>query len=346
MKALVLEDYKQFVYKDMPDPKARPDEVLIAVKACGICGSDVHGMDGSTGRRRPPIIMGHEAAGEIVEVGVDVSDWQVGDRVTFDSTVYCGTCHFCRRGQANLCEDRRVLGVSCADYKQHGAFADLVAVPERVLYKLPDELSYEKAALVEPVSIAFHAVNRTPMVLNSSVVVFGAGMIGLLTIQALCLAGYGTIVAVDLDPDKLDIARQVGADYTFLADDVDLIPNILTLSHGRGADRVFEAVGIEATVNAAFQAVRKGGAITLIGNLAPEVNFPLQSAVTREITLYGVCASCGEYPACLDMIARGGIDVDPLLSAVAPLSEGASWFERLYNKERGLMKVVLVPDGV
>lgn len=346
MKALVLEDYKQFVYKDVPDPKPRPDEVLIAVKACGICGSDVHGMDGSTGRRRPPIVMGHEAAGEIVEVGGGVSDWQVGDRVTFDSTVYCGTCHFCRRGQANLCEDRRVLGVSCADYKQHGAFAEFVAVPERVLYKLPDELSYEKAALVEPVSIAFHAVNRTPMGLNSSVVVFGAGMIGLLTIQALRLAGYGTIIAVDLDPDKLDIARTVGADYTFLANDVDLIPNILTLSHGRGADRVFEAVGIEATVNAAFQAVRKGGAITLIGNLAPEVNFPLQSAVTREITLYGVCASCGEYPACLDMIARGSIDVDPLLSAVAPLSEGASWFERLYNKERGLMKVVLVPDGV
>src|SRR5579863_3650205 len=122
MKALVLQEYKHFVYEDVPDPQVGEHEVLLRVQACGICGSDVHGMDGSTGRRRPPIIMGHEAAGVIAKVGASVQGWSAGDRVTFDSTVYCGQCEFCRRGEINLCDNRRVLGVSCETYRQHGAF--------------------------------------------------------------------------------------------------------------------------------------------------------------------------------------------------------------------------------
>lgn len=344
MKALVLEDYRRFNYTTAPDPATGHADVLIAVRACGICGSDVHGMDGSTGRRRPPVIMGHEAAGEIVAVGSGVSEWKPGDRVTFDSTVYCGTCAYCRSGRINLCDHRRVLGVSCEDYRQHGAFAELVAVPQHVLYRLPDDLGFNQAAMVEPVSIAFHAVNRTPIKLNDSAVVFGAGMIGLLVIQALRLAGCGTLIAVDLEDHKLALARQLGADNGINADDPALAEQILDLTGGRGADQALECVGVGATVAAALQCVRKGGSITLVGNLAPKIEFPLQAAVTREITLNGVCASCGEYPACLDMIARGVIDVKPLMSAVAPLSDGAAWFDRLYNKEPGLMKVLLAPE--
>ena len=162
MKALVLKAYKQFAYEDVPDPEPGPDEVLVAVKACGICGSDVHGMDGSTGRRRPPIIMGHEAAGVISKVGSRVTGWAAGDRVTFDSTIYCGQCAFCRRGMINLCDRRRVLGVSCEDYRQNGAFAEFVAVPQHILYRLPDGLTFEHAALVEPFAIALHAIRRAP----------------------------------------------------------------------------------------------------------------------------------------------------------------------------------------
>lgn len=345
MKALILEDYRQFAYTTAPDPAPGPGEVLIAVHACGICGSDVHGIDGSTGRRRPPIIMGHEAAGTIAAVGAGVTAWKPGDRVTFDSTIYCGTCAYCRRGQINLCDNRRVLGVSCEDYRQHGAFAEYVAVPQHILYRLPGDLSFDQAALVEPVSIAFHAINRTPIALNDAVIVLGAGMIGLLVVQALRLAGCGVIIAVDLEDNKLALAGQFGADHAFNAADPQLPARVLDLTGGQGADHALECVGIGATVATAFQCVRKGGSITLVGNLSPRIDFPLQAAVTREITLNGVCASQGEYPACLDMIARGAIDVKPLMSAVAPLSEGAAWFERLYNKEPGLMKVVLAPDG-
>jgi len=327
----------------VPEPKIGPRDVLIQVKACGICGSDVHGMDGSTGRRRPPVIMGHEAAGVIAKVGPQVQGWKAGDRVTFDSTIYCGQCEFCRRGRVNLCDNRRVLGVSCADYRQDGAFAQFVAVPEHILYRLPEGLKFERAAMVEALSIALHAVNRTPRQAGDAVAVFGAGMIGLLVIQALRLAGAGRIIAVDIEPEKLALARRLGADETIDASDADAAAEVFRLTGGRGADAAFEVVGVPPTVDAAVRSVRKGGSVTLVGNVSPKVELPLQAAVTRELTLYGSCASSGEYPACLDPIASGRINVDALMSAVAPLAEGAAWFDRLYGKERGLMKVVLQP---
>src|SRR5271170_7388280 len=143
MKALLLAEYNKFELADLPRPIPGPEEVLVQVTACGICGSDVHGYDGSTGRRIPPIVMGHEAAGVVEQAGADVRRFRAGDRVTFDSTVYCGNCDFCRAGRINLCDNRRVLGVSCGEYRQHGCFAEFVAIPQRIAYKLPDTLTFE-----------------------------------------------------------------------------------------------------------------------------------------------------------------------------------------------------------
>ncbi len=343
MKAMVLKEYHQLVYQDVPEPTTGPDDVLIEVKACGVCGSDVHGMDGSTGRRIPPIIMGHEAAGIIVQVGSNVKDVRLGERVTFDSTVYCGSCFYCLRGAINLCDHRRVLGVSCDEYRHNGAFAEYVAVPQHILYRLPQDVSFEHAAMVEPCSIAFHAVSRTPTSLNDTAVVVGVGMIGLLVVQTLRAVGCGKIIAIDVEPDKLDLSRQLGADITLNSLEAETGSEIQKLTDNRGADIVIEAVGVSQSVKTALASVRKGGAVTVIGNLSPHVELPLQRLVAREITLYGSCASRGDYPACLDMMARGAIKVDPLISAVAPLCEGANWFRRLYQKEKGLLKVILVP---
>jgi len=343
MKALVLEAYNQLVYKEVPEPHPGPDEVKIQVKACGICGSDVHGMDGSTGRRIPPVIMGHEAAGVIVERGAEVTAWREGDRVTFDSTIYCGTCYFCRRGATNLCDRRRVLGVSCDEYRRDGAFAEYVIVPQHILYLLPEMISFQQAALVEALSVAFHAVERTPISLNDTAVVVGAGMIGLLVIQSLRLAGCGRIIAVDLDPHRLDLACELGADEGLNPDTQDVVEITRRYTAGRGADVAFEMVGLSPTLNLAVESLRKGGTLTLVGNLSPRAELPLQSVVTQELSLQGTCASRGEYPACLDMIARGAINVDAMISAVAPLAEGALWFDRLYHKEPGLLKVILTP---
>lgn len=343
VRALVLREYHKLSYEEVPTPVCGPDDVLVAVKACAICGSDVHGVDGSTGRRQPPVIMGHEASGIVAEVGSNVTGFAVGGRITFDSTIYCGQCSYCRRGQVNLCDNRRVLGVSCGDYRQDGAFAEYVAVPVHICYPLPEELSFEEGALVEPVSIAIHGVSRAPLSLNDTALVVGAGTIGLLIIQALRTAGCGQIIAVDIDAGKFSLAEKFGATSCLKADQDGLLAHIFELTGGQGVDAAFEAVGIGPTVNLAVEATRKGGHLVLVGNVSPKVELPLQAVVTRELTLHGSCASSGEYPLCLDLMKQGRISVKELISATAPLREGDGWFRRLYNREPGLMKVVLNP---
>ncbi len=344
MKALVLKDYKKLVIDDVPQPEIAADEVLVKIHSCGICGSDVHGFDGSSGRRIPPLIMGHEASGEIAAVGKEAGRFQPGRRVTFDSMISCGLCLFCRRGRPNLCEDRRVLGVSCGDYRRHGAFAEYVAVPESIVFPVPDALPYDEAAMVEPVSVAVHAVNRTAVRLGDTAAVVGAGMIGLLTIQALRAAGAGKIISVDLAADRIEAASMLGADETIeSAADTDVPALIREKTGGLGADIVMEAVGIDATITMSIESVRKGGTVTLIGNVAPNVSFGLQSVVTREISVLGSCASSNDYPACLELMARGSICVTPILSVSAPLERGPEMFDRLYNREPNLTKVILKP---
>ncbi len=344
MQALLLTDYRNFELTSLAEPPLGPRDVLVAVRACGICGSDVHGYDGASGRRIPPIVMGHEAAGVVAKVGAEVQNAKVGDAVTFDSTVYCGRCAACRSGQVNLCSDRRVLGVSCGDYRQHGAFAEFVAVPHHILFPLPPGMSFEHAAMAEAVAVALHAVGRVHVAAGASAVVVGAGMIGLLVIQALRLAGCRTVIAIDLDAARLKLASELGATVTINSAQTDAVAAILERTGG-GADVAMEVVGNAAALATAVNSVRRGGQVGLVGNLSPSVPFPLQAVVTREITLAGSCASAGEYPRAIELIASEKIRVAPLISAVAPLSEGPQWFERLYAREPNLMKVILRPDG-
>lgn len=341
----MLKAYKELEITDVAMPELAAGDVLIQVKACGICGSDVHGYDGSTGRRIPPLVMGHEASGVVHTVGEGVEGFEVGDRVTFDSTVYCGDCYFCNRGQVNLCDDRKVLGVSCGEYRQHGAFAEFVRVPARICYALPDELSFEHAAMIEAVSVAVHAVNRAEVVEGESAVVIGTGMIGLLVVQALRDAGCGQVIAVDLDEGKLDLALELGATGKINAGDEDLSARIAGMTEGRGVDIAVEVVGATQPLETCVQSVRKGGRVVLVGNLAPKVELSLQRVVTGEISLLGSCASNGEYPQCIEAMAGGRINVEPLISARIGLDEAAGYFQRLYDGEDGLMKVIVQPGG-
>jgi L-iditol 2-dehydrogenase len=236
-----------------------------------------------------------------------------------------------------------VLGVSSGEYRRHGAFAEYVAVPQHILYRVPPSVSFEQAAMVEPVAVAAHAVGLTPIAVGDTAVVVGAGMIGLCLVQVLRAAGCARVFAVDLEPERRDLARKLGADVVLDPQETDVAREVAQATEGRGADVAFEAVGIPATVKTAIAAVRRGGTVTLVGNLSPTADVPLQAVVTRQLRLQGSCAIAGEYPAALAMIARGAVNVDAMRSAVAPLSEGAAWFDRLYEKERGLMKVILKP---
>ncbi|MCE5268143.1 MAG: alcohol dehydrogenase catalytic domain-containing protein, partial [Planctomycetaceae bacterium] len=204
MKALVLAAPSRFEIQELPTPDIGPDDVLLKIAACGICGSDVHGMDGSGNRRQPPIVMGHEASGTIARLGSNVTGWAEGDRVTFDSIISCGTCWFCRRGESNLCDRRRVPGVACDEFRCQGAFAEYAAVPQRILYRVPESVSFRQAAMIEPLAIAMHALAVTRLSMGDTAVVVGAGVIGLLLTQALRAAGCGQVIAVDLDQKKLE----------------------------------------------------------------------------------------------------------------------------------------------
>jgi L-iditol 2-dehydrogenase len=344
VKALLLSEYKHLEIALLPDPKPGHGEVVINVAACGICGSDVHGYDGSSGRRIPPIVMGHEAAGTIAALGAGVSGFAEGERVTFDSTIFCGACNDCRRGNVNLCEHRQVLGVSCAEFRRPGAFAEYVAVPSRILYRLPESLSFAEAAMLEAVSVALHAVSLAQVSADSTALVLGAGMIGLLTLQALRAAGCSRIFVADLDRTRLKLAKDVGA-TAVLSSDRDVVEQVMQLTGGTGVDLAVEAVGRNETVKASIDSVRKGATVVLVGNISPEVALPLQKVVTHQIRLQGSCASAGEYPRAIELLASGAIQVKPFITAIAPLAEGPHWFERLYAREPNLMKVILVPEA-
>jgi L-iditol 2-dehydrogenase len=344
MKALLLTEYKRMEVTEFDEPQVGPEDVLVQVEACGICGSDIHGYDGSTGRRIPPLVMGHEAAGIVVATGENVTDLPQGTRVTFDSMVSCGRCGFCRDGHGNLCDNRMVLGVSCGEYRRHGAFAERISVPRRIVYRLPDSLPFEHAALVEAVSVAVHAANVTPMKLGDTAVVVGAGMIGLLTLQAIRAAGATQVIAVDLNDKRLTVAKELGADVVLRGDQCDVPSTIRELTDGRGADVALEVVGATTTIKTAIESVRKGGNVTLVGNVSPTIELPLQSVVTREISLRGTCGCNGEYPQCIDLMNRGVINVAPLITAKISLSDSPKWFERLHAGDPDQMKVVVLPQ--
>lgn len=342
MKALVLTDYKKMEYTDFEDPVISDNEVLVHIKACGICGSDVHGYDGSTGRRRPPVIMGHEASGIIEAVGDAVTGWKIGDRVTFDSTIYCNQCEPCLRGEINLCENRRVLGCSCEEYRRHGCFAEYVAIPQHILYKLPDNVTFEQAAMVEPLSIAVHALSLVSYEKGATAAVVGAGKIGLLLIQVLRASGFSKIYALKHSTRDFDLIRSIGADECLITDD-KAAAHILEETGGKGVDFVFECAGKAGAYLVCVDICKKGGSIVLIGNSTPTVEIPIQKIVTRQIRLQGSCASAGEYDLCLKLISDGKVDVDRLIAATAPLSEGAYWFDKLYHEPGSGLKVILNP---
>lgn len=343
MKALVLKECNKMVYKDVPDPQPKEDEVLAKVMACGICGSDVHGLDGSTGRRIPPMIMGHEASGVIVKTGSGVRDWRSDDRVTFDSTVYPLDDWFTLEGMYNLSDNREVLGVSPGTYKRDGAFAEYIAIPHHILYKIPENVTFEQAAMVEAVAVALHAINVSGIKPGDKCVVVGAGMIGLFIIKLLKISGALKIIAIDTNQKRLKQSEKAGADHTFLSTEEDLAGKINSLTKNRGADISFEAVGKSDSMNIAIDMLRKGGKSVLVGNVSPRVDFPLQKVVTHELKILGSCAIRGEYEVVLNLLETGKISVDDQISAVAPLSEGALWFNKLYRRDEEFNKVILVP---
>jgi L-iditol 2-dehydrogenase len=340
MKALVFRGPGSMPLEDRADPHAGPGEAVVRVRASGICGSDVHGFGGSTGRRRIGVVMGHEAAGDVIEVGPGVTSVSTGDRVVLRSILSCGRCDRCRHGHPNLCLERQGMGMHF-----DGAYADRIVVRESLLVPLAQNLGYEEAALVEPLAVALHAVNITPFELMDSVVIVGAGPIGLLTLLAARRRGAGSIIVTDRDPHRLDVARHLGADEAIDVRETDPLAAVEAATHGRGADAVFEAVGIAATVAQSIAVARSGGHVTWIGNSAPEVELPMQELVTKGLTVRGAYGFIDEFEQAADALATGRIDAGRLIELVAPLEEGEDLFRQLAAGSLSAVKVVLTPTA-
>jgi L-iditol 2-dehydrogenase len=343
LKALVYTKPYCFEYSDFPEPNLGDDDVLIRVRACGICGSDVHGSTGKTGRRIPPLIMGHEAAGIVENIGKNVRDFEKGQRVCFDSTVYCNQCEPCRTGFYNRCEHRQVLGVSTPDFKRHGALAEYIAVPRWIVSKIPDTLSFTRAALLEPVSIGVHAANRVPLSAGDTVLVIGTGTIGLFVLQAARLKGAGKIFVSDINEFRLDVAKKLGANEVINPEKSDLKEIIFKKTDNKGVNVSFEVVGYASTFRDAVSVTKMGGHLVAVGNLEKMAEFDLQRFIASELTFAGSYASSGEFHGCIELVASGEINVEPLISDVLPLKDGPHAFERLLKAEEDLLKIVLEP---
>lgn len=338
MKALVYQGPMTMTLEDVAEPTLQDDEILIKVQSVGICGSDVHGYIGKTGRRKPPMIMGHEFSGVVIETGSKVSGFASEDEVIVSPIQACGHCPNCRAGLTNICTNRHVLGVDIA-----GAFADKLVVKESMVYGKPANLSWRQAAMVEPLSVGLHAVEITPMRLMDSVAIVGVGTIGLVTLLSARLKGAGKIIVTDMSEHRLELARQLGADVTINVSETEPIEAVKAETNGLGADVTFEAVGYAPTVQQTLAITRTGGQSTWIGNSAQMIELNMQEIVTRELTVRGTYGFNTEFPRAIQAIASGQIDVSPLIERIAPLEDGPEIIDQLAKGQLDLAKVILEP---
>lgn len=299
--------------KDVPVPRVTDDEVLIKVKAAAICGSDlgIYNYTHAYGGMRLPVVMGHEFAGEVAETGKLVEGYAAGDRVLSESVKACGECGFCRTGMSNLCDGSTLFGIHT-----DGGFAEYVAVPYKLLHRMPPGMSYEEAALVEPLSNAVHFVNDvTPFRSGDLVVVQGCGPIGLFSAQLFRLGGAEVIISgLGLDEVRLGIAEKLRFE-TVNIDDVDLVERVMELTGGKGADVAFVAVGAPPTVRQAMSLVRKRGAITVVGIFGSDVNVDMTWLVRRELAMVGAYdARPVNFPTSISLISEGKVNVRDVLT--------------------------------
>jgi len=337
MRALVYQGPKQMTIEQWPVPEPKAGEVRVRSRFVGICGSDVHGFLGTTGRRTAPMVMGHEMSGVVSAVGEGVTAVQVGDRVTVQPILNCGVCDYCKDGLINICPDREFLGaMSC-----NGAFADEFCVPEKNICKLPDNVSLEVGALIEPFAVAYRGVCHAGDITGKTVMICGAGTIGLMVLKVCRMLGARTIVIVDLSDERLALAARHGADVCINGRE-DIGAVLTEKGLRRSIDIAIEAVGVSPTVQQTVDFVRNRGQVIWIGNNAPVVSLNMQNVVTREVTIQGSYVYTQEdFETCIRLLAETPQDFTGIISASISLEETAAMFETLSSGAGAIIKVLV-----
>lgn len=342
MKAAILYKLGDVRIKKINVPKIDVDEVLVKIRAVGICGSDVHyfkhGRIGDFVVEKP-LILGHESAGEIVEVGEEVKDWKIGERVTMEPGIPCRKCKFCKEGRYNLCKDMVFMATPPVD----GAFTEYIAYPADFLFRLPSNLSYEEGAMMEPLSVGAYAAKRGNVEPGKTIAILGMGTIGLVTLQAARAFGASKIIVSDIEKFRLDFAEKFGADYALDARDINIVENIKKIAK-RDVDVVIETAGAVTACQQSISIVKRGGTIVLVG-LAAENKFNLEvsNIISKELDIKGIFRYANMYQTCIDLVATKKVDVKTMISKYFTLDETLKALKYAdENKAKSIKTMILI----
>lgn len=340
MKAAVLHGAHDLRVEEVPVPALRPEDALVRVRACGICASDVHYyVHGRIGKYvvEEPMIVGHELAGDVVAVGPEVRGLEVGARVAVEPGVTCGRCAMCKSGRYNLCPDV----VFYATPPVQGAMSEYAVIRADFAHPLPDHATYEQGALCEPISVGIHCSNLTGVRPGDTVVILGAGPIGLTAVVAARQRGAGQVLVSDVFPQRLQVARDLGAiPVDVRTESVEQV--VMERTGGRGADQLFDTSGVRAVIEAAPDLMRKGGAIAIVGLPADDsVTYHMLRIVDKELSIHGVFRYANTYPAAVALVASGQYPVEQVISDRLPLDEAVAGFEKALNHKDSAIKVMI-----
>jgi len=335
---VVLKGINDIQLESRPIPKCGPQDVLVAIKSVGICGSDVHyWTHGRIGDFivKSPMILGHESSGIVEEVGSSVTTLKKGDRVTLEPGVPCRYCEYCKGGRYNLCPDVQFMATPPVD----GSLTNYFVHPHDFCYKLPDNVSYDEGAMCEPLSVGVHACNRANITIGSKVLIMGAGPIGLMCLLAAKAAGASTIVLVDIKEDRLKVATQLGATGT-----INAASDVISELSSKGfapIDVTIDCSGAEPAIKMAIRATKSGGVVVLVGLGPPEIKLPIVDAAVREVDIRGIFRYANCYPKSLALIASGKVDVKPLITHHFELKDAIQAFTTARDMLGGAIKVIL-----
>jgi 2-desacetyl-2-hydroxyethyl bacteriochlorophyllide A dehydrogenase len=323
-------------FRDVPVPELGPEDVLIAVKAAAICGSDLHIFKGKHPAVDLPVPVGHEVAGQVTRVGAQVTRFEPGDRVTVEPVIACGECFFCKRGEYHLCSE-----ISFQYRQGQGALTTHFVANQQWVHRLPEGMPYTQGALLEPLSVAVHAVSKANVGLGDTIAVFGAGAIGLLVLQLAQAAGAGEVFVVDIQPHRLEAATSLGAQALDNSSG-DVVCEIYARTEGLGVECAFEAVGLASTLRQTLTVLRKGGQAVLIGLFEKgEILIPANIFVQKEISLAGSQGYCWDFQTAIKLVTQGQVNLRKLITHQFPLAEAQVAFDALMTPQEKAMKIVI-----
>lgn len=341
MKVAVMEGIGKMGYIERPIPEVKQDEVLVKLEYVGICGSDMHYYEtGAIGNYvvEPPFVLGHEPGGTVVEVGSNVKHLKVGDRVALEPGKTCGKCEFCRSGKYNLCPDVIFFATPPVD----GVFQEYVAHEAALCFKLPDNVSTLEGALIEPLAVGFHAANQGNAHAGQTVVVMGAGCIGLVSMMALKAEGVSKVYVVDVMQKRLDKALELGANGVINAMETDTVEELMRLTDGKGCDLAIETAGTEITTRQCVHAVKKGATIVCVGySKTGEMTLPMSLALDKEIRFETVFRYRHIYPMAIDAVAAGKVNLKGIVTDIFEFNDIQNAMDRSVADKANIVKAVV-----